>query len=157
MIRTLLLSQRTPPDGVLSYMYRLHREVIVSMERWVWFVHLVTFVREEDLVEYLSGLVLDGVYLHEMRWVSTGTSAAGEGEHTILTTTVSPSLSLPLPPPSPSPSSPSPFLSLPYWMVLYRRCCISVARGCLCARVLRNKLTSFCRVELHGNMPGGER
>lgn len=99
---------------------------IVSMERWVWFVHLVTFVREEDLVEYLSGLVLDGVYLHKMRWVSTGTSAAGGGGHTILTTIVllSPSLSLPPPPPSPPPPPlpPSPLLDGLIQTLLYISC-----------------------------------
>ena len=38
-------------------------------------VYLVGFIREDDLVEDLSGLVLYCIYLHQMRWVATSTSA----------------------------------------------------------------------------------
>ena len=48
--------------------------------RWVWSAHLVGFVRKEDLVEYLCGLVLYGVHLDKVRWVATGThTGRGEG------------------------------------------------------------------------------
>ena len=34
---------------------------------------------------------------------------------------------------------------------------MSVASGCLAARVLKNRFTSFWSVELHGNNPAAEQ
>ena len=41
-------------------------------------VYLTGFVGKEHLVEDLRGLVLNGVHLHQVWWVATGTSTAGQ-------------------------------------------------------------------------------
>ena len=59
----------------MSYCADVHEHV----GAWVWSAHLVGFVRKEDLVEYLCGLVLYGVHLDQVRWIATGTRTGGGG------------------------------------------------------------------------------